>query len=193
MTIAQPVKKIYTFDEYLELEETTGLRYEFWDGEIFAMAGATKRHNTIVQNLTFLLRPYARKSGCQIYAENVRQKLRTGDRYVYPDVIYTCDPDDTADDLGIIINSPSLLIEVISTSTSKTDTHDKRPHYTKLPSLLYYVLVSQIDYRVEVFERNVDFWKYCLIEGIDATVDLTQLGMTLSMKKIYEGIRLILD
>lgn len=190
MTAAQPAKKLYTFEEYLDLEQATGIRYEYWDGEVFAMAGTTKRHNTLVQSLSRLLYPYARQTGCQVYAENVRQKLKTGNRYVYPDVIYTCDPADIENDLGIIINSPCLLIEVISTSTKKTDTHDKRPHYTKLPSLLYYVLVSQTNYRVEVFERNVDFWKYRLIEGVDITVDLAQLDMTLAMDEIYEGILL---
>lgn len=193
MTATQPARKIYTFEEYLALEQAEGIRYEYWDGEVFAMAGTTKRHNTLVQNLSFVLRPFARRMGCQVYSENVRQKLRTGNRYVYPDVIYTCDTADLADDLGIIVNSPSLLIEVISTSTKATDTDDKRPHYTKMPSLLYYVLVSQTNYQVEVFERNVDFWKYRLIEGIDATVDLTQLDIVLSMEAIYDGIILVLD
>ena len=193
MTVAQPAKKVYTFEEYLALEQAEGIRYEYWDGEVFAMAGTTKRHNTLVQNLSFVLRPFARRNGCQVYTENVRQKLKTGNRYVYPDVIYTCDAADLTDDLEIIVNSPSLLIQVISTSTAATDINDKRPHYTKLPSLLYYVLVSQTNYRVEVFERNIDFWKYRLIEGIDATVDLVQLDMRLSMETIYEGITLTLD
>ncbi len=133
MTAAQPVKKIYTFDEYLALEQAEGIRYEYWDGEVFAMAGTTKRHNTLVQNTSFVLRSFAKRNRCQVYTENVRQKLKTGNRYVYPDVIYTCDEADLADDLGIIVNSPSLLIEVVSGSTEKTDVHDKRPHYTKIP------------------------------------------------------------
>ena len=193
MTAAQPTKKLYTFDEYLALEQAEGIRYEYWDGEVFAMAGTTKRHNTLVQSLSRLLYPYARRMGCQVYAENVRQKLRTGNRYVYPDIIYTCDPVDAENDLAILVDSPSLLIEVVSASTRTTDTTDKRPHYTKLPSLLYYVLVSQTNYRVEVFERNVDFWKYRLIEGIDASVDLAQLDIMLSMEAIYEGITLLSD
>lgn len=193
MTATQPVKKIYTFDEYLALEEAESIRYEYWDGEVFAMGGTTKRHNTLVQNISFVLRSFAKRNGCQVYSENVRQKLRTGNRYVYPDVIYTCDEADLANDLGIIVNSPSLLIEVLPGSTEKTDVHDKRPHYTKIPSLFYYLLVSQKSYRVEVFERSVDFWKYRLIEDLDASVDLPLLNMTLSMEEIYDGIMLPLD
>ncbi|WP_262508070.1 Uma2 family endonuclease [Spirosoma aerolatum] len=116
--------------------------------------------------------------------------MKTGQRYVYPDIIYTCDPVDLENDMGIWVNSPCLLIEVISDSTQSKDFHDKRPHYTKLPSLLYYLLVSQIDYRVEVFERNVDFWKYQVIEGIDAIAELSLLQISLSLKAVYEGITL---
>ena len=188
MIAAQPVRKTYTFDEYLTLERTEGIRYEYWDGEVTAMAGTTKRHNIIVQNIAFTLRPYAREKGCQVFSENVRQKLTTGDRYVYPDVIYTCDPADLEDDLGVWVTSPGLLIEVVSDSTHGKDFHDKRPHYTKLPSLLYYLLVSQADQRVEVFERNVNFWKYRVIEGSDSVVDLPLLAITLTLNAIYEGI-----
>ena len=188
MTTVQPEKKTYTFAEYVQLEQSENTRYEFWDGEVFAMAGSTKRHNSIVQNMTFALRPFAKKAGCKVYAENVRQKLNRGERYVYPDVIYTCDPTDIDNDMTASVASPSLLIEVISASTERTDTHDKRPHYTKLPSLLYYVLVHQTAYRVEVFERNVDFWKYRLIEGADALLDLPLLEIIISMTDVYDGI-----
>lgn len=190
MTAVQPKKKTYTFAEYRQIEQSEGIRYEFWDGEIFAMAGSTKRHNSIVQNMTFVLRTPAKRSGCKVYSENVRQKLNQGERYVYPDVIYTCHPDDIENDMAASVTSPSLLIEVISASTERTDTHDKRPHYTKLPSLLYYVLIHQTTYRAEVFERNVDFWKYRLIEGADAVLDLPLLDVVIPMADVYDGITL---
>lgn len=193
MTASQPARKTYTFEEYLALEQSEGIRYEYWDGEVIAMAGTTKRHNTIVQNLTSVLRPFARRNGCAVYAENVRQKLKTGDRYVYPDVIYTCDPADLENDLGIWVNNPCLLIEVISDSTQGKDFYNKRFQYTKLSSLVYYLLISQTNYRVEVFERNVDFRKYQVIEGIDATVDLPLLDISLSLDDFYEGIMLPLE
>ncbi|WP_020606517.1 Uma2 family endonuclease [Spirosoma spitsbergense] len=188
MTVAQSSSKTYTFDEYVALEQTEGIRYEYWDGEVIAMAGATKRHNIIVQSLSRVLYSHARKNGCQVFAENVRQKLKTGQRYVYPDIIYTCDPADLENDMAVWVDSPSLLIEVVSNSTHGKDFHDKRPHYTKIPSLLYYLLVSQTDQRVEVFERNVNFWKYQIMEGGDTVVNLPLLDMTLPLAEMYEGI-----
>ncbi|QDK78506.1 Uma2 family endonuclease [Spirosoma sp. KCTC 42546] len=193
MTASQPILKTYTFDEYVALEQSEGIRYEYWDGQVIAMAGTTKRHNRIVQSLSRILYPFAQRNGCDVYTENVRQKLKTGQRYVYPDIIYTCDSADLENDMGVWVSSPSLLVEVVSNSTQSKDFHEKRPHYTKLPSLLYYLLVSQTDYRVEVFERNVDFWKYQVIEGADAIVNLPLLAITLSLKVIYEGISLASD
>ena len=190
MTAVQPQKKTYTFDEYVQLERSEGIRYEFWDGEVFAMAGSTKRHNKIVQSLGRILYPIGQRNGCEVFTENVRQKLNVGERYVYPDVIYTCDPADIENDMAASVSSPSLLIEVISTSTESTDTDIKRPHYTKLTSLLYYILVYQTAYRAEVYERNVDFWKYRLIEGADALIDLPLLDIIIPIIDAYEGITL---
>lgn len=185
---AQPARKLYTFDEYLALERAEGIRYEYYDGEVVAMAGSTKRHNLIVQSLSRILYPIARKKGCQVFTENVRQKLRTGQRYVYPDVIYTCDSGDLADDSDSYVRLPCLLIEVLSDSTEQDDHKDKRFEYYKLPSLQCYMLVSQKTYRVEVYERNVDFWKYRVFEGVEARIYLENLDITLLLANIYDGL-----
>lgn len=81
--------------------------------------------------------------------------------------------------MRVWVNSPCLLIEVLSDSTQSKDFYNKRPYYTKLPSLLYYILVSQTDYRVEVVERNIDFWKYQIIEGVETIVELPLLQISL--------------
>ncbi|MBO0934011.1 Uma2 family endonuclease [Fibrella aquatilis] len=185
--VAIPKKK-YTFDEYLALERAEGIRYEFWNGDVVAMAGATKRHNVLVQNVTFSLRAFARRSGCQAFSENVRMRLPASEKYVYPDVIYTCEPDDLKDDQGIYITSPCLLIEVLSDSTGADDDHKKQLHYFKIPTLQYYLLVHQDAYKVEVYERAADFWAYRIYEGIDTQISLTNIDVTLSMTAVYEDI-----
>lgn len=185
---AQTTRKLYTFDEYLALEQADGTRYEYYDGEVVAMAGTTKRHNLIVQSLSRALYPIARRKGCLVFAESVRQKLRTGQRYVYPDVIYTCDPGDLADDSDIFVRMPCLLIEVLSDSIEQGDHKDKRFEYYKIPSLKCYMLVSQEAYRVEVYERNVDFWKYRVFEGLGTSFYLDELDITLSLADIYDGL-----
>ena len=185
--VAIPRKK-YTFDEYLALERAEGIRYEFWNGEVVAIAGATKRHNVLVNALSRQLYSVARKNGCQVFTENVRMKLPASEKYVYPGVIYTCEPDDLNDDQGIYVTSPCLLIDVLSDSTGADDDYKKRLHYFEIPSLQYYLLVHQDTYKVEVYERSADFWAYRLYEGIDTPIPLTNINVILSMTAIYEDI-----
>lgn len=181
-------KRKYTFDEYIALEKAQGVRYEFNNGTVYAMAGTTKRHNTIVQNITFALRPFARKNGCQTYSENVKQKLRDGERYVYPDVIYTYDREDLADDNDVIVVSPCLLFEVLSDSTEDSDKMEKRHRYFMIPSLQCYVLVAQNPCIIEVYQRYNDFWKFQSYTSLDSQIELEALGISLSVADIYEGV-----
>ncbi len=180
--------KRYSFEEYIALEKAEGTRFEFDNGEVYAMAGTTKRHNTIVQNITFALRPFARKNGCQTFSENVKQKLRDGERYVYPDVIYTCDSQDLADDNEVIVVSPYLIMEVLSDSTEDSDKMEKRHRYFMIPSLQCYVLVAQNPCIIEVYQRFNDFWKFQSYTALDAQIHLEALNITLSVADIYEGI-----
>jgi Uma2 family endonuclease len=115
-------------------------------------------------------------------------RLPASEKYVYPDVIYTCEPDDLKDDQGIYVTSPCLLIDVLSDSTGADNDHKKRRHYVKIPSLQYYLLVHQDAYKVEVYERSADFWACRLYEGIESQIPLNNIGVTLSLTAIYEGI-----
>ena len=187
--VAIPKKK-YTFDEYLALERAEGIRYEFWHGDVVAMAGATKRHNVLVNALSRHLYPIARKNGCQVFTENVRLKLPATERYVYPDVIYTCEPDDLQNDQGIYIERPCLLFEVLSESTGADDDHKKRLQYFKIPSLQYYVLIHQDACKVEVYERSADFWVYRLYEGINTSIPMPNINVIMSTSAIYEDVEI---
>ena len=186
---AIPEKKLYTFEEYLALEEASETRYEYWDGEVFAMAGTTRRHNVLVQNLTRLLYPFVRKNGCQTFAESVKQEIWKRQRYVYPDVIYTCDPDDISADDDKWVKNPSLLIEVLSDSTRGVDLHTKRLAYFNLISLQAYVLLAQNQCQAEVFERANDFWTYRIFRNLNDQIRLQTLGIELVLSEVYENIK----
>lgn len=185
---AIPEKKIYTFEEYLALEEASETRYEYWDGEVFAMAGTTRRHNVLVQNLTRLLYPFVRKNGCQTFAESVKQEIWRHRRYVYPDVIYTCDPDDIEADDGKSVKNPSLLIEVLSDSTRGVDLHTKRLAYINIASLKAYIVLAQKICEAEVFERTTPFWSYRVFNNLNDSIQLETLGIELRLSEIYENV-----
>ncbi len=180
-------KKKYTYEEYLQLEKQTDARYEFWNGEIFAMAGGTKNHNEIAGNIHFYLRDNFRPKGCRIFAEGVKLELQKNQYYVYPDVLLTCDPTDNDE---YFVTSPTLLVEVLSPGTEAYDRSVKLAQYRKIKSLRYYLLVSQSLPFVEIFARTNEneLFTYDVAEGMEAIIQMPALNFALSLGKIYEYI-----
>lgn len=181
-------QKTISYQEYLDIEAQSEVRYEYYYGEIFAMAGSSKRHNRLVQSISRALFNIAQSRGCQVFAENVKFELSNQRHYVYPDVIYTCHPDDLND--GTSVAHPSLVVEVLSDSTESYDRSGKLQHYLGKASVQYYLLVSQNQYQVQCYGRLNDMWQFRFFNTLDQIIDLPNLGLSLSMSEIYEGITL---
>jgi Uma2 family endonuclease len=188
MAYPQEQKTHYTFEEYTHLDEQSDVRSDYYYGEIFAMAGATRNHNLITVNLAALLRPQGRQNGCQTFVSDMKLELEKGSFYVYPNVLYTCNEADKGE--RTTLKHPALLIEVLSDKTEAYDLGTKLDGYLKLPSLLYYLIVSQKAYFVRIYERAGEKWVYRIVEGLEATVVLPQLGLSLPMAGIYEEVSL---
>jgi len=186
MAPPQELKTHYTFEEYTHLDEESEIRSEYYYGEVFAMAGATRNHNLITLNTGTLLRPQARQNGCQAFVSDMKLELVKGSFYVYPDVLYTCNEADKKE--RTILKHPALVVEVLSDKTEAYDLGTKLDGYLKLPSLLYCLLVSQRAYFVRVYERVGEKWEYRTVEGLAAAVVLPQLGLTLPMENMYEDV-----
>lgn len=105
-----------------------------------------------------------------------------------PNVIYTCDQEDLADDNDVIVGSPCLLFEVLSDSTEDSDKMEKRHHYFMIPSLPCYVSVAQNPCIIEVYQRYNDFWKFQSYTSLDSQIELEALGISLSVADINEGV-----
>ena len=100
--MGQPeIQHRYTAEEYFALEAHSEVRHEFFDGEVFAMAGGTIPHNLIKGNIVAGLRPGVRQRGCRLYDESVRLAVQNDFHYTYPDVMVSCDPSDRCDPLLI--------------------------------------------------------------------------------------------
>ncbi len=140
--MANPIadKTHYSFEEWIELDEVSPVRHEYYFGEVFAMAGGTTVNNLICGNIYTSLRPFARKTDCRVFFADVKLELVAKKYYAYPDIIYTCDTGDKQ--APLIVHHPSLLVEVLSDSTEVYDLNTKLSYYTKLASLLYYLIIS---------------------------------------------------
>jgi Uma2 family endonuclease len=180
----------YTPEEYLEMEWKNGVRYEYWDGELIAMASPSLIHNELVFNITSPLKSLAKKKGCKVFMTEASLKLANGKNYLLPDVIFTCNEDDLKSTR--FIQNPTILVEVLSDSNEGYDYHQKWKVYQKIRSLRYYLLVSQNEYRVEMYSRpNEQFlFFYQNFEGLDKVIHFPDLDFFLSLLEVYEGITL---
>lgn len=182
-----PEKK-YTVEEYLKMEEESEIRHEYFDGEIFAMAGTTMNNNRIVGRIRSFLEGVFLPKGCDAFAENVKVEAIQNFYYPYPDVIVTCAPEDISG--TYIVRHPSILIEVLSKSSANYDRDFKLRCYKEISSLQYYVLVSQYDCYIEFYTRTDQegIWTYQSFDSSEALISFEILGFSMPVSKVYEGI-----
>ncbi|MFN3715830.1 MAG: Uma2 family endonuclease [Thiobacillus sp.] len=121
--------------DYLEGESVSAIRHEYVAGEVFAMAGGSKAHNTISGNVFALLRAALRGSDCQTFIADMRVRIATQSSYYYPDVTVTCAPGDLAADApNDYIASPCLIVGVLSPTTEAIDRREKMLAYRQIGS-----------------------------------------------------------
>jgi Uma2 family endonuclease len=178
-------------EEYLQLETHSPTKHEYFDGEIFAMAGATDAHVTIAGNLFADLRSHLRGSGCRIFISDMKARIDKRNRFFYPDILVTCDPRDTETDT--YKRFPKLIVEVLSKSTESFDRGDKFNDYQTLDHLQEYVLINTQHRRVEIFRRHTDgLW---LFQNYDdgETFQLKSIHYTGTFEMLYEDVKLETD
>ena len=191
MSAAEKIQKKYiSVEEYFEMEKHSEIRHEYYNGEVFAMAGTSINHNRIVQNLSGVLRPIFRPRGCEVLLESVKLEAIKHFYYPYPDLMLTCDTDDM--DAEYIIKKPTLIVEVLSKSSVLNDRVAKLRRYKKNPSLQYYLIVSQYEFLVEIYSRVDDStsWLYDVYEDQNDIINFPKLDLNLCLSDIYEGIKM---
>jgi len=173
--------RLYTTEEYLDLEQKADERHELVGGQIFAMVGASNIHNLIAGSLYSHLRAGI-KAPCHVYMSDM--KVRIENDFYYPDVVVSCEE---VKKLSYFLDNPQVVIEVISPSTEMRDKMEKRIAYQRLSSLKEYVLVYQEKVSVEVFRRVGDNWeKETFGEG--DVVKFTSLELEIKIGSIYEDV-----
>jgi Uma2 family endonuclease len=175
----------WTVDEFLEWERQQPERFEYVGGMIVMMVGGTSDHHTISGNLFAALRAALRGTGCRAYVEGM--KVDAGAATSYPDVVVTCARVAPKQDLVV---EPVVIVEVLSRSTESFDRGAKWLAYQTLPSLAQYVLVSQDELKVEVFERDQGAWRYTILGDPQAELAFAAGGCTMTLAQVYEDTSL---
>ena len=184
-------KPRFTPEEYLALERPAEYRSEYFNGEIFAMAGASREHNLIAGNVSRELGNQLKGRPCETYQTDMRVRVSAMGLYTYPDVVVVCgEPQFENDSVDTLLN-PTLLVEVLSPSTEAYDRGDKFEQYRTLESLADYVLIAQDRYRVERFARQPDGqWLLSVAKSLDAEVSLASIGCRLPLADVYDRLSL---
>lgn len=181
-------EKIYTPEEYLEFEREADEKHEFIDGEIIAMAGASRRHNLLGVNISSELRFALKGKSCEVYANDMRVRMRKS-RYSYPDVAVVCGEPEFADEEFDVLLNPTVVVEVLSKSTRFRDKTEKLAAYQKMDALRECLLVEQIEPRIEHFiKQTPNQWLLRIYENLNETIFLESVDCQIKLSDIYAQI-----
>ena len=184
--IAVPEFQPLTPQQYFEWEAQQELRYEYFDGNVFAMTGGSLSHGRIGLNVSSLLKSRVQGQGYLVFNSDGKVGISEAGPFTYPDTSVSCDERDrTATEF---IQFPCLIVEVLSPSTEAYDRGDKFALYRQLESLQEYVLVGSETKTVEVFRRESNgIWSFIPYAGEDE-VEFASVGLTVSIDAIYEDV-----
>lgn len=183
--------KLYTIEEYLQMEEFSLVNHEYHKGKLIPMAGGTAPHSEIKGLVITALNNALEQAGksWDVYNSDIRIYLPELDRAVMPDgAVVTGKPEFRTDRVGMLLN-PTLVVEVVSSESEAYDRGEKFRRYRTLPGLQEYMLVSQSRPLVETFSKKEGKWFINeSAEGLDATVQLISLGISVSLSGVYRGV-----
>jgi Uma2 family endonuclease len=179
---------LLTEERYLAIERQAEFRSEFYEGAMFAMAGASRRHNRIVTNLVTALDIQLRDHPCNVYSSDMRVKVSSTGLFTYPDLVVTCGEEMFADDEQDILLNPLVIVEVLSASTEAYDRGKKFEHYQSVGSLSTYVLVAQDVPRIEQYVRQAGSRAWLYTESREATVRIEAIRCDLRLEDVYAKV-----
>jgi len=185
----QPAHR-YTLEEYLALERDSEVRYEYWDGEIFAMSGGTLAHDLIMGNASNSLGAQLPGKDCRVFTNNMQIKVPAAPPYRYADGSVVCGKVEVERFNGadLLIN-PVLIIEVLSPSTEAYDRGDKFTFYKSIPTFREYLLIAQHRPHVTHYVKTESGkWDYEEANGLDSSIYLHPIDCTILLSDMYSGV-----
>jgi Uma2 family endonuclease len=187
--MAADPKAFLTVQEYLDLERRSETKYEYVDGTIVAMVGASPNHNRIQTNLMVNLYPSVDPRGCEVFGGDMKVRIEKLNIYTYPDLTVTCGVPEFTDEQPAALLNPQVIFEILSSATETYDRAGKFARYRRIPSFREYVLISQDLPMVEHYVRQDDgTWVWSAVELLEDSIVLPTLNCTLALSKIYARV-----
>jgi Uma2 family endonuclease len=188
MSLARKKDRI-SLEAYFELQRSGNQRHDFWEGTLVELEATTKNHNRIKRNIIDAIPRSIRKAAaCELFDENVMTQLKQKQKYVYPDIVLTCDPREND---PLIIEYPCILIEILSDGTARYDRTDKFFQYQRIPTVEQCVFVAQNQMAIESFQRaEQGQWLMQPLQEASEALYFPKLDHSIPLADIYEGITL---
>lgn len=187
---AEKVTKL-SYAEYKAIEDASDERHDFWDGEMFAMSGASPDHYALESAIHGALFSQLGKNPCRAYTGNMRLRSLDSDNAVYADTVVVCGPRQVHPDDPCAITNPSVVVEVLSPSTEAYDRGAKFALYRGFPSITDVVFVSQQAIAIEHYSRDpAGGWRLTDLGRADALA-FPALGVSIPVEAIYADTALL--
>jgi Uma2 family endonuclease len=185
-------KKIHSIPEYLEMENAATEKHEYYKGEIFAMSGASARHNVISSNIMIALGISLKDKTCKPYGSDMRIHIPENTLFTYPDISVICGDITISDEDENSAIDPILIIEILSSSTRNYDRGEKFMLYRAIPALKDYLLVDSQSIHVEHFAINKEgLWQLKEYNNLNEDIFIETHNVKLAMEDVYERSKLL--
>jgi Uma2 family endonuclease len=184
-------KQKISIEEYLEMEQKSIEKHEYYKGEVFAMSGAKMAHNTISKNLLGMLFEKLKGKKCQPYGSDVRIHVESNSLFTYPDISIICDEVITLNNDDFNVLNPTAIIEILSQSTKNYDRGEKFKLYRDIPSLKEYILADSESVHIEVFRLNEkNHWELEEYNSLTEELYVKAIDEKILIADIYEGVKI---
>ena len=186
----QPTIAPLSIEEWIRLEQENDTKYEYYNGEIFAMAGGSHTHGIICDNFFAEALISVRKKGkdCMPFSAEHKLQLPEGKSYVYTDGMIFCGEPEVVSTTDGILANPAVILEVLSDSTEKNDRGEKWRAYRRIPTLQHFIMVRQHQPAVEVYSRRGDLWLFRELTELSDVIVLDKVGIEISLADLYRRI-----
>lgn len=189
--MSMQLKSVLSPQEYLAHERQADTKSEYYAGDVYAMAGASRQHVKVTVNTVVALAAQLKGRPCDIFTGDMRVKVSSTGLYTYPDVTVVCGKARFDDDPEDTLLNPTVIVEVLSKSTEAYDRGDKFAHYRTLESLADYLLIAQDSPNIEHFQRQADgSWSFTERRGLDQVTSIDSIHCQLHLSDIYDKVDL---
>jgi Uma2 family endonuclease len=184
--MAEPAHSlVYSFGDYVALEEYSNVRHEYRDGSILAMAGGSPEHAALIASISAVLVQALLGTSCAAHSSDLRIRVGRTGLATYPDASVVCAPRELDPEDRHTVLNPRVLVEITSPSSEAYDRGEKREHYQQIPSLEEYVVISHRERRIEVWAREGNGWRFtALVAG--QRLRLASLEVDVEVDRVYD-------